>query len=147
MNSKTKLVTLLASLLVTPAPSALEALAFDIEDCPQELAPFVVAISAGDFEKKPTVDALKVTLFDDEGKKSESKPSAEQRDQAWDYYQSKVTAPPEPEQGKTKAVEEKKSIKFIRSHRNYIKNDITTRPKSIADKLIAKKIAVAYTPE
>lgn len=147
MNTKTQLVTLLASLLVTPAPSTLENLPFDIEDCPQEIAPFVVAISAGDFEKKPTVEALEVTLFNDEGKKAKSKPSAEQRDQAWDYYQEKVATPAEPDPKQAKPKEEKKAIKFIRSYKNYIKNDVTARPKSVADNLIKQKIAVAYTPE
>lgn len=147
MNTTTKLVTVLASLLVTPAPSALETLAFDIEDCPQEIAPYVVALAAGDFKEKPKVDDLEVTLFNDDGKKAKSKPSAEQRDQAWEYYQAKVSAPTEPPQEKTKAKEEKKAIKFTRSYKNYIKNDVTARPKSIADKLIAQKIAVAYTPE
>lgn len=147
MNTKTKLVTLLASLLVSPAASALETLSFDINDCDPALAPFVVAISVGNFEKKPPVDALKVTLFDDEGKKSESKPSAEQRDQAWDYYQLKVTNADDSEQETKPEKEEKKAIKFMRSHKNYIKNDITSRPKSVADKLIKQNIAVAYTPE
>lgn len=143
--SKTAILSVLASMLVSPAPETLETLTTDLTECPKDIAPFVVAIEVGEFKDKPSVADVEISIFDDNGKPKKVKPSADQRDQAWEFYTAQQTQaskenPEEKQEGKT-------PIKFIRPWRNYITGDITARPQLAAKSLIDKGFAVRYTPE
>ncbi len=143
--SKKNILSILASMLVSPKPDVLETLSTDLTECPEGLAPFVVAIEVGEFDKQPNVADLEISIFDENGKPQKVKPTAEQRDQAWAFYSEQQEASSEVElkekpKGKT-------SIKFIRPWRNYVTGDVTARPHSVAKTLIDKGYAKRYAED
>lgn len=149
MNTKVKLLSVLASMLVSPAPSTLETLRTDLTDCKEDIAPFVVAIEVGEFKESPNVNELEISIFDENGKPKKLKPTAQQRDDAWSFYeaqlqvQSAAQKSEEVPKGKKSVV----LIQFIRPHKNYVKGDITGRPKDVAATLVKKEIAKYYKTE
>ncbi|TMP51473.1 hypothetical protein [Pseudoalteromonas sp. S1688] len=147
MNTKVKLLSALAAMLVAPAPSTLETLRTDLTDCKEDIAPFVVAIEVGEFTASPNVNELEISIFDENGKPKKLKPTAQQRDEAWSFYEAQL-----PKQSSAEKSEEvpkgKKNvvlIQFIRPYKNYVKGDITGRPKDVAATLVKKEVAKYYS--
>lgn len=142
--SKTTILSKLASMLVVPASETLETLTTDLTECPEDIAPFVVAIEVGEFKGKPSVADAEISIFDDNGKPKKVKPSAEQRDQAWEFYlsQRKPVGDSQPD----KTPKGRVAIKLLRPWKNYVKGDVTARTQDVAQSLIDQKIAVLFTP-
>ncbi|WP_149983281.1 hypothetical protein [Pseudoalteromonas rhizosphaerae] len=121
-------IDILAFLAATLTGSLKEhTLTIDITDAKEEIAPFVVAIDHGNFGEKPNVDVLEIDVFGADGKPSKLRPTASQRDQAWEFFlqakKNKTTpkdaAAPEYKENKNGTV----PVEFIHSINGYSKGE------------------------
>lgn len=132
----------LSAILITPTPEQLNDISIKLDGIDEALAPFVVALAVEAPTEKPNVDEIKVQIFDDNGKTKNLKPSAEERDKAWNFYQQQINQAKQPESKPTPS-SKSQTIEFLRSYKNYVKGDTTRRPESIANELINSGIAKA----
>lgn len=151
MSHKTILAAVLP--LLTGALSDHQ-VSIDLTGVDESIAPFVIAIDHQGSEDKPSCADLEIEMFTDGGSVEKVKPSAAQRDEAWQFYQSakSVTASSGDETEEVQLKENKAGLvplQFLTFFDGYRKGEVAGFTKERAKELLAFKPAVAkqYTPE